>query len=336
MKQFARSIAVATLALASMATFGVVTAGAAGATIAVTPSTALLNGQQVVVTGSGFSPGATVAIVECLATATTIAGCDVPSAPVTAVVNTDGTLPSTNFAVSTGTIGNGTCGTSATDLNCAVVVGSLTGTLLADSLVTFALVPTVSATPATGLKSGGSVTITGSNFTAGLSVYAVECLASATGQSGCDLATATPVTVGTDGTLPSTTFTVTTGAVGTGTCGTTAANAKDCVINVATATGTDAGTTPIAFAVAALPPKASRTVGSIIPGRTTKVVITGSHFIGKPRISGHAGTRASVTAASASRLTVKVIEAASAKKGTYTFTLTFSGGHKTTVKYLVK
>jgi hypothetical protein len=320
-----------------MATFGVVTAGAAGAAITVTPSTALVNGQTVVVTGSGFSAGSMVAVVECVAGATTAAGCDIPAAPVTATVNADGTLPSTNFAVKTGTIGNGTCGTSATDLSCAVVIGSLTGALITYSLISFALVPTVTATPATGLKAGGVVVITGSNFTAGLSVYAIECLASATSAAGCDTATAAPIVVGTDGTLPSTTFKVATGTIGTGSCGTTAANAKDCVINVATATGTDAGTTPIAFAVAVvLIPRASKTTGSIIPGRTTMVVITGSNFTGKPRISGHAGTTATVTAATASRLTVKVKEAASAKKGTYTFTLTFSSGKKATVKYLVK
>jgi len=314
-------------------------ASGGGLTIAVTPKTGLVNGQQVVVTGSGFSAGATVAIVECIATATTAAGCDIPASPVTAVVNVDGTLPSTNFAVKTGAIGNGTCGTSATDLNCAVVIGSLTGTLIADTLVTFALVPSVTATPATGLKAGDSVAITGSNFTAGLSVYAIECLASATGQAGCDVATATPITVGADGTLPSTTFKVATGTVGTGTCGTTTANANACVINVATVTGTDAGTTPIAFTIAVVvppAPKAIKTTGSIIPGKTTTVVITGSHFTGKPKISGHAGTTATVTAATASRLTVKVKEAASAKKGTYTFTLTFSSGKKATVKYIVK
>lgn len=314
-------------------------AGAVGPTVVVTPSTGLINNEQVAITGSGFSGGSTVAIVECIATATTAAGCDIPASPVTAVVNADGTLPSTNFAVQTGAIGNGTCGTSATDLNCAIVIGTLTGVLVADTLVTFALVPSVTVTPATALKNGDSVAITGSDFTAGLSVYAVECLASATGQAGCDIATATPITVGTDGTLPSTQFKVATGTIGNGTCGTTTANANDCVINVATAAGTDAGTTPIAFTIAVVvhpAPKAIRTTGAIIPGRTTKVVIIGSHFTGRPRISGHAGTFASVTAATASRLTVKVREAANAKKGTYIFTLTFSSGKKAKVKYIVK
>ncbi|HVB51170.1 MAG TPA: neocarzinostatin apoprotein domain-containing protein [Acidimicrobiales bacterium] len=313
-------------------------AGAAP-TVVVTPNTGLTNSQQVVITGTGFSAGATVAVVECIATATTVAGCDVPASPVTAVVNVDGTLPSTNFAVQTGAIGNGTCGTSATDLNCAIVIGTLTGVLVADTLITFALVPSVTATPATGLKNGDSVTITGSDFTAGLSVYAIECLASATGQAGCDVATATPITVGADGTLPSTTFKVATGTIGTGTCGTTAANAKDCVINVATVTGTDAGTTPIAFTIAVVvhpAPKAIKTTGAIIPGRTTKVVITGRHFTGRPRIAGHAGTTATVTAATASRLTVRVKEAVRARKGTYVFTLTFSSGKKARVKYIVK
>jgi hypothetical protein len=105
----------------------------------------------------------------------------------------------------------------------------------------------VTVTPNTGLTNGQIVAVTGYSFTPGDSVYVIECLTTATSSAGCNTAGATPVTVNTDGTLPSTLFKVATFTVGTGTCGTSTADAK-CQITVANATGGDAGTAPITFA----------------------------------------------------------------------------------------
>ncbi len=247
------AIAIGTLAGTLVAdapiTFAAATTGPA---ITVTPSTGLKNGDKVTITGSGFTAGDSLFAVECLATATSAAGCNTAGAtPVT--VNADGTLPSTTFTVSTGTIGSGTCGTTASDLaGCVISVSNPTGGDAAHASITFAALasPTLSVSPSTGLKNGEKVTITGSGFTAGDSLFAVECLATATSAAGCNTAGATPITANSDGTLPSTTFTVTAGTIGSGACGTKAANARACVITVATAAGTDAGAAPIQFAVA--------------------------------------------------------------------------------------
>ena len=220
-------------------------------TMTVTPNTGLTANQEVTIAGSGFAPNAALAAVECIGTATTTTGCDLNAiTPIN--VSSTGTV-SVNFYVQTGPIGNGTCGTSATDLNCAIAIGTLAGTLVADAPITFAAAttgPAITVTPSTGLKNGDKVTITGSGFTAGDSLFAVECLATATSAAGCNTAGATPITANSDGTLPSTTFTVTAGTIGSGACGTKAANARACVITVATAAGTDAGAAPIQFAVA--------------------------------------------------------------------------------------
>ncbi len=233
-------------------TFAIPASTPAGPSITVTPSTGLTNGQTVTITGSGFTAGDSLYAVECLATATSAAGCNT-TAPTPITAKSDGTLPSTTFTVKTGTIGSGTCGTSASDLTaCVISVSNATAGDAAHAPITFAALasPTISVSPSTGLKNGESVTITGSGFIAGDSLYAVQCLATATSAAGCNTTAPTPITANSDGTLPSTTFTVAAGTIGSGACGTTAANARACVITVATITGTDAGAAPIQFAIA--------------------------------------------------------------------------------------
>ncbi len=230
-------------------------AAASGPSLTVTPNTGLTNGEKVTITGSGFTPGDSLYATECLATASSPADCNVSTAtPIT--VNTDGTLPSTTFTVVTGTVGGATCGTSAADAAaCVIMVANSSEGDRAAAPIAFVVptptTPSVTVSKNSGLKNGQTVTVTGSGFTPGDSVYAVECLKGATGQSSCDLTTATAITVNTDGTLPSTSFKVVTGAVASGTCGTTAANARNCVIAVANISGGDAGEAPIAFAVGA-------------------------------------------------------------------------------------
>lgn len=94
-------------------------------------------------------------------------------------------------------------------------------------------------TPSTGLSNGESVKVTGSGFTPKDQLYLVECVATSTSQAGCDLNSATPVTVSANGTFPATTFSVVTGVVGNGKCGTTSVNADACAINAGNAGGGD-------------------------------------------------------------------------------------------------
>lgn len=94
-------------------------------------------------------------------------------------------------------------------------------------------------TPSSGLANGQTVKVSGSGFTPKDSLYLIECLQTSTSQTGCDLTTATPVTVSAKGTFSATSFTVVTGAIGTGKCGTTKANADACAINAGNPTGGD-------------------------------------------------------------------------------------------------
>ncbi len=271
----------AVAALVAASVVGATGAGAA-ASMTVTPSTGLAGGQTVQVTGTGLPTSAEVAIVECIATATTQAGCDTADA-VLAPTDANGNIATTSFTVKTGTIGNGTCGTTTSDLTCLLVIGSLTGTTLAYAPITFASPaaasgPTLTVTPATGLTNSEKVTLTGSGFTPADSLTAVECLANATSPADCNISTATPITVNSDGTLPSTTFTVVTGTVGGATCGTSATDASGCVIMVANSSEGDRAAAPITFAI----PVTTTPSVSVSPAtglkNGSKVSVTGSGF----------------------------------------------------------
>lgn len=343
MKRMVSSIAAVVLALAPLSLLGVGTASAASTavpSISISPSIGLTNNQEVTITGTGFAPNqASLVALECVETATSIAGCNATALdPIT--VNASGQLTS-SFYVATGPIGNGTCGTSAADATCLISIGSTaTNSVVAYASISFATGPGVAVTPSTNLANNASVSITGADFTPGDSVYAVECLETATTEAGCDTGTATPITVSSTGTLPSTSFKVVTGAVGNGTCGTSATNYNSCIIEVANIQGTDKGAVTIDFVAPAVSasaaPTATRVDGFAIPGRTVDITILGKNFTAGPKIIGHAGTVVSVVSHTASKIVVKVREVASGKRGTYRFTIQFASGKKTSVSYGVK
>jgi hypothetical protein len=124
------------VAVAALLSTGVLTSGLVNVTSAnaaakpklvVTPSTGLTNHKSVTVSGTGFKPKDQVYITECQATAKGEAGCDIFLA-VPVKITAAGVLPKTKFKVATGTIGNGKCGTLASNLRkCAVSVGNASG-----------------------------------------------------------------------------------------------------------------------------------------------------------------------------------------------------------------
>lgn len=113
-------------------------------------------------------------------------------------------------------------------------------------------VPRLVVVPSGRLRNKETVRVRGSNFVPKDTVYLVECLATAKGQGNCDLATATAVTINAKGQLPWTTFTVVTGTIGNGTCGTTRANAKACELSVGNVRAEDTASTRITFVVPAV------------------------------------------------------------------------------------
>lgn len=129
----------------------------------------------------------------------------------------------------------------------ALVVGGLTSLGVATAS---AAGPAITATPNTGLVNGQAVTVAGTGFIANETLYALECAATATNQTGCDLNTVNVVTTSATGTF-STSVTVATGTVaGTTTCGTSASDLTACDISVSTnPPSADATSTPITFAL---------------------------------------------------------------------------------------
>jgi hypothetical protein len=344
MRKIATSIAALAMLAGGMAFVGAIGSGAATVsvpTITISPNLALTNGQKVSITGSGFTANeSSLVAVECNGAATTEAGCNV-AAPAPLTVDANGNIAASTYVVATGTIGNGTCGTSATDATCIISIGSIaTGKLVTFATFSFASGPGLSVSPSTGLANGQAVTLSGSNFTPGDTLYAVECLATATTPAGCDTASATPVTASSTGTLPQTSFKVVTGAVGNGSCGTNATNYNGCIIEIANPTESDRADSNIDFvapAVTAVPaPVAIRVTASAVPGASVAAAITGRNFTAVARITGAAGSTVSVTGVSKTVLRVKIKESASAKKGTGTLVIHFKDGKTARVKYSVK
>lgn len=344
MKRMLSSVATVAIVLGGLSVAGALSAGAATVSlpsITVTPNVGLTNGEVVSISGTGFSPNeASLAAVECNISATSVAGCNTSSIdPIT--VNASGDIAATSFTVETGTIGNGACGTSPETANCLISIGSTaTDTVVAYASINFSGGPGVSISPSTDLTNGESVTITGSGFAPGDSVYAVECLETATSEAGCDTSTATPITVSSTGTLPSTTFKVATGTVGTSDCGTTTANYASCIIEVANLAGSDVGLATISFVAPAVAkvtaPVATRVSGDAYVGRTVSAVVDGHNFTSVSKVTGGAGSTVRVTGVAASALHVKITESAMAKPGVDTLVIHFKSGKSARVKYTVK
>ena len=97
--------------------------------------------------------------------------------------------------------------------------------------------PTGHATPSLQLTNGQAVKVTGKGFTPNEQVFIVECnksVANGGGVSACDTVDGLKsVTTTRKGLVPATTFTVFTGAVGNGTCG-TAKTDRTCYIAIST------------------------------------------------------------------------------------------------------
>lgn len=262
MRRIATGIAAITMVLGGLGAYGITAASAAGPAITITPNTALTAGQTVSVVGTGYAPGLTLFAIECLASATSITGCDLATAtPVTESATGTFTQP---FKVVTGPVGSGTCGTSASDLTCIVEVADQAQTNSAAAPITFALPVTTTTTttttppptkkprkfvvaPVTNLKNGSVLHVSGTGFKANEQLYAVECLWTSKGQAGCDLKTLHPVKTTASGRIPAFTFKVVTGKIGNGTCGTNKSNLKSCDVSIATISKGDAAKIRIAF-----------------------------------------------------------------------------------------
>lgn len=207
--------------------------------------------------GSPATPSASRAVHAVGAVASASVSWSKPSSP--------GSAPITKYVVAS-TPARGTCTT--TKLTCRVV-GFANAAVYRCSVVAFnkhgagarsaesnSVTPSASrrrarvlvVTPSSGLPNGESVKVSGSGFTRHDSVLLLGCLTTATSQSGCSTqGIPTPVTVTARGVLPTTTFKVVTGTIGTGQCGTSATDAGACAISVGHVSGRDTAAAVVKF-----------------------------------------------------------------------------------------
>jgi hypothetical protein len=339
MKRVLSSVAVVVLAFSGLTGMGVTTAGAAvvPAVTIVAPSAGLVNAGVVAVTGAGFAASTVYDAVECIAGATSLSGCN--TANLVAVTSTiSGTLPSTNYTVSTGAIGNGTCGTATINDTCQIDIVTATYMpvlLVSFTTITFGTGRSVTLTPDTGLVNGTVVAVTGSGFTAGDSLYILECPKNTVSLADCATDDAVAMTVGPTGVLTPAKFTVLSGHVGSGTCGTSEADLNGCYLTVSTTTSTDQGYSPLVFS-APKSPTASKATGSATPGKASMLTIAGKNFTSGVTVLPSAGVSATVTSTTATLIKVSVKAAKSVAAGAHDLTVEFAGGYSTTVSYIVK
>jgi len=107
--------------------------------------------------------------------------------------------------------------------------------------------PKLTVTPSTNLHNGEKIKVSGTGFKAGDSVYIVECLVTAKGESNCNILNTVPATISKTGALAKSTFKVSTGKIGNGKCGTAPSNLKDCAVSVGNISGGDSAVFRIAF-----------------------------------------------------------------------------------------
>ncbi|SRR5579871_2065933 len=124
------------------------------------------------------------------------------------------------------------------------------------SSAAFALTPTLTVTPNTGLINLQKVTLTGKNLLKSSSYFIVECnpkvktLPATQAQNACDLKTGQYKTVKTTatGTLPAgTTFVIHTGTIGTSTGAATCGHGHPCLLTASPGKATGSATATISF-----------------------------------------------------------------------------------------
>jgi len=115
-----------------------------------------------------------------------------------------------------------------------------------------------------------------------------------------------------------------------GTCTVTVSKAGDSTHHSATSVATKVSM------IAHYPkrPKASRVGAPVWTGRTTVTSIVGAGFYGSPRVTSNVfGTKVVVTRDNGRVLTIRVKIARDTRRGVHTFTIVFTHGERTTVRY---
>jgi Neocarzinostatin family len=171
------------LAVAGLGSATPTQAQAPGPVFGVDPSTDLVDGQSIRYEGSGFAPGSTWAVLQCIPGATDVFGV-LTKCAITHSVAADATGSFSGFVTVARTFrtmsGTQTVDCATVAEGCAVSVfdGS---SMVIDALIAFRDPsiprPEITVSPASRLEDGDVVTVTGSGFPAGVGVTVAQCVA---------------------------------------------------------------------------------------------------------------------------------------------------------------
>jgi hypothetical protein len=182
-----------------VAAAGVVVVAAGCTAVRVTPGADLVDGQQVTVTGSGYSPGSPVGVIECVAPADSIDDCASPTAR-SFSADGQGSFRLGYDVTRILEFGNGVEHDCAVPGSCFLVSVYLHGFQgRAATPLQFRPGPAVSAWPDTALADGQQVQVKGYGYGAGASLGILQCPAGATAPDQCDGRTAQSFSAGADG-----------------------------------------------------------------------------------------------------------------------------------------
>ncbi len=253
-------------------------------TVTADPSSGLLDGQVIAVTGDNFTTKTLLGIIECQTGATDITGCDIGISFSVVKSDSSGSFSTPDTVLRTITpSSSGTPIDCATPGACILAVAPQDGTIAASTPISFSDVaiipPTVAADPSTGLLDGQKINVSGTNFGPDAPLLLAECPAgtSLSNIFNCDISTFASATADTSGAISST-YKVTrviAGQSGPIDC----AGASACeLVAFNFVDQSQVASTPISFAdVAIIPPvlTASPSTG-LVDGQS--VTVTGSGF----------------------------------------------------------
>jgi hypothetical protein len=101
-------------------------------------------------------------------------------------------------------------------------------------------------------------------------------------------------------------------------------------------TSTSTSTSVVSPVLLPPPLEATRVSRSVISGRTTKLIISGTGFYGRPRVlTGTACITALVIRDTGTSLTVRVAAKLTSRRGTHLFTIVLLNGKKTRIHFQV-
>jgi hypothetical protein len=178
------------LAVAAAVVAGFGLAGCTAPAVDVTPNTDLVDGQDVTVTGSGYSPNSPVGVIECVAPADSIDDCSSETAR-SLSANDNGGYQIQYDVTRILEFGNGVEHDCAVPDSCFLVSVYPHGFQgRAVSPLQFRPGPAVSVWPDTNLTDGQQVQVKGYGYAPNASVGIEQCRTGAAGQDQCDGRTA--------------------------------------------------------------------------------------------------------------------------------------------------